>query len=41
MYQITFQLPESKHFKSTTLKMDDQQAELYQIIQKNCWVLQK
>lgn len=35
MYQITYTLPESKHTKSQLLKMDDQQAELYQIIQKN------
>ena len=36
MYQITYTLPESKHTKSKLLRMDDQQAELYQIIQKNC-----
>ena len=35
MYQIRFTLPESKHTKSTLLKMDDEQAELYQIINKN------
>jgi len=35
MYQITYTLPESKHTKSTLLKMDDGQAELYYIIQKN------
>jgi len=35
MYQITYTLPDSKHTKSQLLKMDDQQAELYQIIQKN------
>lgn len=35
MYEITYTLPESKHTKSKLLKMDDQQAELYQIIQKN------
>ena len=35
MYQITYVLPESKHSKSQLLKMDDQQAELYQIILKN------
>jgi len=35
MYQITYTLPESKHTKSRLLKMDDEQAELYQIIQKN------
>lgn len=35
MYQITYTLPESKHTKSRLLKMDNQQAELYQIIIKN------
>jgi transposase len=35
MYQITFMLPESKHTKSILLKMDDQQAELYNIVMKN------
>jgi transposase len=35
MYQITYTLPESKQTKSNLLKMDDQQALLYQIIQKN------
>ena len=35
MYQITFTLPESKHTKSKLLKMDDEQAELTQIINKN------
>lgn len=35
MYQITYTLPESKHTKSILLKMDDQQAELYQIVMKN------
>lgn len=35
MYQISYILPESKHTKSQLLKMDDQQAELYQIISKN------
>jgi len=35
MYQITYTLPKSKHTKSKLLKMDDRQAELYQIIQKN------
>jgi transposase len=35
MYQITYTLPESKHTKSKLLKMDDKQAELYQIINKN------
>lgn len=36
MYQITYTLPESKHTKSKLLKMDDQQAELYTIVHKNC-----
>lgn len=35
IYEVTFQLPDSKHSKSQLLKMDDKQAELYQIIQKN------
>ena len=34
IYQITYMLPESKLIKSQLLKMDDQQAELYQIILK-------
>lgn len=36
MYQITYTLPESKHKKTKLLKMDEQQVELYQIIEKNC-----
>jgi hypothetical protein len=35
MYQITYTLPDSKHTKSKLLKMDEEQAELYQIINKN------
>jgi len=35
MYQVTYMLPESKHTRSMLLKMDDQQAELYQIVFKN------
>lgn len=35
MYQITYTLPESKHTKSKLLKMDSEQSELYQIINKN------
>ncbi|MCL2436356.1 MAG: IS1634 family transposase, partial [Lentimicrobiaceae bacterium] len=35
MYQITYQLPESKHIKSALLNMDTQQRELYDIVQKN------
>jgi len=34
IYQITYQLPDSKLIKNKLLKMDDQQQELYQIIQK-------
>jgi transposase len=34
MYQISYMLPDSKHSKSQLLKMDDQQAELNQIISK-------
>jgi transposase len=35
MYQITYTLPESRHTKSQLLRMDDEQAELYHIINKN------
>jgi len=35
MYQITYTLPDSKHTKSTLLNMDEEQAELYRIINKN------
>jgi transposase len=35
MYQITYQLPESKHIKKQLLKMDEQQTELLGIINKN------
>jgi predicted ribosome-associated RNA-binding protein Tma20 len=35
MYEITHTLPESRQTKSRLLNMDDQQAELFQIIQKN------
>lgn len=35
MYQITYTLPDSKITKSKLLKMDEEQAELYQIINKN------
>ena len=35
MYQITYTLPESKHTKSQLLRMDDEQAELCHIINKN------
>jgi transposase len=34
MYQITYTLPDSKHTKSRLVQMDDEQAELYQIISK-------
>jgi len=34
MYQITYILPESKHTQSQLLNMDQEQAELYQIIMK-------
>lgn len=36
MYEITYTLPESKHTKSRLLKMDQQQIELFDIINKNC-----
>lgn len=35
MYQIKYSLPESKHTKTKLLKMDKEQMELYQIINKN------
>jgi len=35
MYRVTYTLPESKHTKTKLLNMDDEQAELYQIICKN------
>ncbi len=35
MYEITYTLPESKHTKTKLLKMDDEQSELYRIINKN------
>jgi transposase len=35
MYQITYQLPESKHVKTKLLKMDEEQKELYEIIKRN------
>lgn len=35
MYQVNYTLPESKHTKSQLLKMDAEQAELYQIITAN------
>ena len=35
MYEITYTLPESKHIKSKLLKMDDEQAELFNIICRN------
>lgn len=41
IYQITYTLPESKHTKSTLLKMDKEQDELFQIINKNYRVLQR
>jgi transposase len=34
MYEISYTLPESKHTKTILLKMDDEQANLYQIIRK-------
>lgn len=35
MYQITYSLPDSKHTRTKLLKMDEQQAELYRIIEGN------
>ena len=39
MYQITYTLPESKQIRTQLLKMDDLQAELVMIIEKNCSLL--
>jgi hypothetical protein len=41
MYAITCQLPWSKQTLSRILKMDEQQAELLEIIQENFRVLQR
>ena len=41
MYQITYTLPESKHLKTRLLKMDAKQQELYELVQRNFWVLQR
>lgn len=35
MYEVSYMLPESKHSKTKLLKMDENQAELCQIINKN------
>ena len=35
MYQITYQLPDSKYEKTKLLNMDEKQAELYKIIKEN------
>ena len=35
IYEVVYTLPDSKHLKSKLLKMDDQQAELHQIVLKN------
>jgi len=35
MYQITYTLPVSKHTENHLLKIDQEQQELYHIIQKN------
>jgi transposase len=35
MYQITYSLPDSKQTKTKLLKMDEQQEELYKIIEEN------
>lgn len=35
MYQISYTLPDSKHTKSQILKMDEDQTELYEIINRN------
>ena len=35
VYQITYQLPDSRRIKKKLLKMDEQQQELYEIVLKN------
>lgn len=40
MYQVTYTLPESKRTKTQLLKIDQNQAELYRIIEKNFRELQ-
>ena len=35
MYQVDYELPDSKHRKSVLLKMDEQQQELYDLVLKN------
>lgn len=40
MYQITYQLPDSKYTKTKILNMDESQTELYEIIQKKYRVSQ-
>ena len=35
MYQIEYKLPDSKHSKSTLLKMDERQQELYDLVCRN------
>jgi transposase len=39
MYQITYNLPDSKNTQTKLLNMDEQQRELYKIIERNFWVL--
>jgi transposase len=41
MYQITYTLPDSKLTKDKLLRMDEEQSELYQIINKHFWVSQR
>ena len=35
MYQITYSLPDSKYTKTILLKMDEQQEELFKIVEEN------
>jgi transposase len=35
MYQITYTLPDSKHTKSRLLQMDEEQSELFEIVNKH------
>ena len=41
MYEVTFILPESRQSRSMLLKMDEEQSNLYRIVQKYFWVSQR
>ena len=38
MYQITYNLPDPKQIQIKLLNMDEQQRELFEIIERNFWV---